>query len=280
MSVSEWLAQQQLLRGKTLGPQGPTGPQGPIGRGTVTGPRGPSGVQGPQGNTGARGRVGPTGPSGPTGPTGPRGPTGTERGDTGPSGPSGPRGTSSSGPTGPVGPTGPIGNTGASGPAGPTQPSSVANTGMSGLAGIQGIGTYALLNTGGSRTVSSFDSNFNLVDVYVFDNIITNNVQGVFRAIINRSPNTTEGLERRRFATCDVVICPVVYVRGQPRVRYFVTNRTGATDATMNHSTSADGTDYNITLRIGGFGVYYIGPYTTYLITIQSPLLTQQLSVT
>ena len=280
MSVSEWLAQQQLLRGKTLGPQGPTGPRGPTGRGTVTGPVGPSGAQGPQGNTGARGRVGPTGPSGPTGSTGPRGATGTERGDTGPSGPSGPRGSSSSGPTGPMGPTGPIGNTGPSGPAGPTQPSSVANIGMPGPIGLQGIGTYALLNTGGSRTVTSFDSTFNQVAVYVFNNVITNNVQGVFRAIINRSPNTTEGLEQRRFATCDVVICPAVYVRGQPRVRYFVTNNTGATSVVMSHSVSANGTDYNITLTIGVFGVYFIGPYTTYLITIQSPLLTQQLSVT
>jgi len=267
MSVSEWLAQQQLLRGKLLGPQGPTGLRGPTGRGTVTGPVGPSGAQGPQGNTGARGRVGPTGPSGPTGSTGPRGATGTERGDTGPSGPSGPRGSSSSGPTGPMGPTGPIGNTGASGPAGPTQPSSVA-IGMSGPPGPRGVGTY--------KVVAALVTNGNASVAYAFDNIIANNLQGVYRIIVCRAPQVSFGLDDRRFAIGELFIGPTVIVSGEPKIRFILSPLNNGT-ATLSAATSVGSNlaDFKISVNMS----LTAEPYSLWVVQIQSPLLTQQLSM-
>ena len=264
MSVSEWIAQQQLLRGKLLGPQGPTGPLGPIGRGTVTGPRGPSGAQGPQGNTGARGRVGPTGPSGPTGATGPRGATGTERGDTGPTGPSGPRGTSSSGPTGPVGPTGPIGNTGPSGPVGPTQPISVANIGMSGLPGIRGTGTYNVIT---AKVVNGS------VRLYTFENIISANLQGIYRIVVCRSPQPSS-LDARGFIVAELFIGPPVSVAGQISVRYYL-KPTNIGEGNIAVSQSTGTSDFNINVDLTGT----VLTYSVWIIQIQCPLVTQQLSI-
>ena len=278
MSVSEWLAQQQLLRGKTLGPQGPTGPLGPVGRGTVTGPRGPSGAQGPQGNTGARGRVGPTGPSGPTGPTGPRGPTGTERGDTGASGPSGPRGTSSSGPTGPVGPTGPIGNTGPSGATGPTQPLSLANLGMPGPIGLQGIGNYKVITT---NLLKRDGPDFL---VYSFENIVTSNRQGLYRIIVSRLEAQIFGYpytinDNRKFVIADLFIGPTVIVNTEPSVVYKILPEVRdpyGSFLSVSIGIIYESADFNI-------NVYARPPdgdlYSVWVLQVQSPFLTQQLSI-
>lgn len=275
MSVSEWLAQQQLLRGKTLGPQGPTGPRGATGRGTVTGPVGPSGAQGPQGNTGARGRVGPTGPSGPTGSTGPRGATGTERGDTGPSGPSGPRGSSSSGPTGPMGPTGPIGNTGPSGPDGPTQPSSVA-IGMAGPTGPRGIGMFEVIYTNPVNVIVPLREN----EVYRFSNIIGSNAQGLYRIEIYRTGSESQ-FSDRRFMNAYLFIGPPVIVTGELHIVYYLYEQFEAQDldaVEVSHTSEAG--DYNIIVYAAALR-YSTSPQlmSANVTRIQSPFLTEQLSM-
>ncbi len=275
MSVSEWLAQQQLLKGKTLGPQGNTGPVGPIGRSGLSGPQGPSGAQGRQGNSGATGPIGPTGPSGPTGPTGPRGPTGTELGDTGPTGPTGPRGTASSGPTGPSGPLGPSGLTGPSGASGLSLPSSVA-IGGTGPVGPQGVGTYKLLE---AKVVADTESG--PTRVYEFTNVLSGNVQGVYRLILNRSPGTlprVENIEDRRFFIGDLFIGPPVLVEGQRQVVFKLLPQVDADGGdSLLVASEASGSDFKILISLStDFDEFF----SLTILQLQSPFgLTEQLSI-
>ena len=274
MSVSEWLAQQQLLKGKTLGPQGNTGPVGLIGRSGLSGPQGPSGAQGRQGNSGSTGPIGPTGPSGPTGPTGPRGPTGTEWGDTGPTGPTGPRGTASSGPTGPSGPLGPSGLTGPSGATGLQVPSILTMGGM-GPVGLSGIGTYKVIE-------STAKSNINGSVIYRFTDILTTNKDGLYRIIVHR-PETinplTPTLENRKFVLADLFIGPRVIVTGQSQVVFcllpLVQDEYGSK---LTASVETDIGDYNI--AITATDIPDSQPHSIWVVQLQSPFgLPQQLSI-
>ena len=280
MSVSEWLAQQQLLKGKTLGPQGNTGPVGLIGRSGLSGPQGPSGPQGRQGNSGATGPIGPTGPSGPTGPTGPRGPTGTELGDTGPTGPTGPRGTASSGPTGPSGPLGPSGLTGPSGTTGPQLPSSLA-IGVSGLAGPQGIGTYKILESS-VKAETPFGT---ITPIYRFRNVLSGNVQGLYRLVLSRSPNDSyavpgANVNDRRFFIGDLFIGPIVIVGGERSVVYKLLpsvdgNGTDYLEAIKEDN--VDRSDFNIVIKLN---TEYNEFFSFTVFQLQTPFgLPQQLSI-
>ena len=269
MSVSEWLAQQQLLRGKTLGPQGPTGPIGRLGASTVVGPTGATGSQGRVGPSGPRSAAkGPSGPTGPTGPTGPRGATGAALGDTGPTGSSGPIGSSRDGITGATGTVGAVGQSGPSGLEGlfPL----VGVSGFPGLVGAGGIGTYKILAAGLAIT-NRTDSRV----LYTFQNIISNNinVQGIYRLVANRPAlRDDDRLDDRKFIIVDFMITSVANIRGNPTVRLIQTRNQTSNNTNFYRNTRTIGSDYGLEIGITPVSAFATDDYYWSILVIQSPL--------
>ncbi len=272
MSVSEWIAQQQLLRGKTLGPQGPIGIIGLLGPGTVIGPTGSRGSQGRVGPSGPTSVVkGPSGPTGPTGPTGPRGATGAALGDTGPTGSTGPIRIGLDGTTGPTGSTGPVGQSGPSGLPGMFP--LVGVSGFPGPIGSDGVGTYKILASG-QTTVSGSGGASVSAAVYTFQNIISDNenVQGVYRFFANRPALTTgDRLDDRRFVLVDFMITSVVNIIGNPIVRLVLTRVTSA-NTSFYRNIREIASDYGLEIGFTGTSIFASDTYSWWLVLIQAPL--------
>jgi hypothetical protein len=155
---------------------------------------------------------------------------------------------------------------GPSGPDGPTQPISLANIGMSGLPGIRGTGTY--------KVVSAFVA-VGTVRIYTFENVVNNNsaVQGIYRIVVSRAEGIPN-LETRAFMIGELFIGPAVNVGGRRCITYILgpmNSRLGAIAATHE----ARGADFDIHIDVSGTAL----THSTWIIQIQSPLLTQVLSI-
>jgi hypothetical protein len=156
---------------------------------------------------------------------------------------------------------------GPSGPDGPTQPISLANIGMSGLPGIQGTGTY--------KVVSAFVAVGSGI-IYEFQNVVSNNsaVQGIYRIVVSRAPRTSFGFDDRRFTIGELFIAPLVIAAGVQRVSYFLGPLNNSRES-ITASHQSVGTDFKINITLNST----YESYSVWIIQIQSPLLTQVLSI-
>jgi hypothetical protein len=158
---------------------------------------------------------------------------------------------------------------------------------MPGPIGLKGIGNYKVLTTNLLKRRPPPESNFL---VYSFENIVTFNRQGLYRIIVSRmealepAPPSFVGApstfyENRKFVIADLFIGPTVIVNTEPSVVYKILPEVRDpynTRLSVSTPISVVGFDFNI-------DVYATPPdnefYSVWVLQVQSPFLTQQLSI-
>jgi len=152
---------------------------------------------------------------------------------------------------------------------------------MPGPIGLQGIGTYKVIATNLLKRGGAPDLDFR---VYSFENIVSSNRQGLYRIIVSRLeaqifgyPDTIN--DNRKFVIADLFIGPTVIVNTEPSVVYKILPEVRD--------------PYNTNLRVqvgivGGSFDFYLDVrarppddelYSVWVLQVQAPFLTQQLSI-